>query len=854
MQDNTWHTLVPSKKNSGIEITSVEITYVDGMPVICLGSTAGLEIYQSGTWIHLNVSKDHKKNEILSMTAKSRKFYVLSNDGMYEIALKKNGWNFADYMKFPGESIQCFRFENPGTPDEKLWLLSNDHLDFIQKGNRRLYANEFFLPQPDIPRRTFICFDHMGNVFFGNNWAKYFVGYQYDRPHPLLVGNGFSSNGATSVFVDREQNVWYTDTRGVDRTNNLLKINFFEQDGLLDNEVTAIVELKNGDMIFGHNNGLTLYDRRTFKRIPFKGTTNNMARVLDMMQDDHGNIWFAASSNGFGKLTSTGGIKWYKPDSTSIAVSVFQDKAGKLWMGSNTSLYLMQNDRLIEFAPDGKRSTLVRKIFSGKGDDKVLAGMSGLSICSGVTLKTVPVSPELNTESIYAYFRSQSGAEFIGTQNGLGIIQNGKVQKLNINGITVESPIYFIIQDPDQQYWLGSNNGVLRWDGKGKIESFTVQNGLAGRETNRSAGIVDSKGRVWIGTDKGVSCFFPGFADRKNSPPRVVLLGIEFNAGEIQSIESDRHFAFNENSVFFHFRGMSFVNEQLISYRFKLDGYEKDWQVISQSNLDKVKYASLHPGKFKLNVQARNDMGEWSEVVQSGVITIEPEFFQTLWFKIVVFITFCLIIIGIIQIIIQKKYSLKLEMEITERKKSEQKLSESRELYKLIADKMTDVVWLMDLNGKSLFVSNSIEQFTGFTVEEYLRQTIDDRFTPASSASGKVLFNGEIARLALQPEALHSFSYTYRMEYMCKDGRAKWGELLMTPYFGQDNQWLGIHGVTRDITERKMSEESLREKATELERFNNLMIGRELKMIELKKEINELLVTSGQEKKYQVHE
>ncbi|MCX6266941.1 MAG: hypothetical protein NTW16_06220, partial [Bacteroidetes bacterium] len=85
-------------------------------------------------------------------------------------------------------------------------------------------------------------------------------------------------------------------------------------------------------------------------------------------------------------------------------------------------------------------------------------------------------------------------------------------------------------------------------------------------------------------------------------------------------------------------------------------------------------------------------------------------------------------------------------------------------------------------------------------------------------------------------------------------GGTKWGELLITPYLGLNNEWLGVHGVTRDITDRKITEEALKQKAKELERFNSLMIGRELKMIELKKEINELLENDDKPKKYIVHE
>ena len=53
-----------------------------------------------------------------------------------------------------------------------------------------------------------------------------------------------------------------------------------------------------------------------------------------------------------------------------------------------------------------------------------------------------------------------------------------------------------------------------------------------------------------------------------------------------------------------------------------------------------------------------------------------------------------------------------------------------------------------------------------------------------------------------------------------------------------------------DITERKQSEQEMLEKMEELLRFHSLTVGREIAMIELKKEVNELLNKLGEEKKY----
>lgn len=69
-------------------------------------------------------------------------------------------------------------------------------------------------------------------------------------------------------------------------------------------------------------------------------------------------------------------------------------------------------------------------------------------------------------------------------------------------------------------------------------------------------------------------------------------------------------------------------------------------------------------------------------------------------------------------------------------------------------------------------------------------------------------------------------------------------------YEGED----GILGWLRDITERKQSEKEMNKRVEELERFSRLTINREKMMIQLKEEINTLLVQAGQEKKYKIVE
>jgi PAS domain S-box-containing protein len=99
----------------------------------------------------------------------------------------------------------------------------------------------------------------------------------------------------------------------------------------------------------------------------------------------------------------------------------------------------------------------------------------------------------------------------------------------------------------------------------------------------------------------------------------------------------------------------------------------------------------------------------------------------------------------------------------------------------------------------------------------------------------------------------------FDLRMLKKDGTVFWAHLVGNVSQIQDNKIDQVadgtsvcHVVLSDITERKKAEQAVQEKMDELERFHKLTVGRELTMIELKKEVNGLLKKMGQEEKYKI--
>ena len=154
------------------------------------------------------------------------------------------------------------------------------------------------------------------------------------------------------------------------------------------------------------------------------------------------------------------------------------------------------------------------------------------------------------------------------------------------------------------------------------------------------------------------------------------------------------------------------------------------------------------------------------------------------------------------------------------RKQTEAALSESEERYRHIAENTADTINVFDLNFNKIYVSPSILKLRGYTVQESITQTLDQMLTPDSLEQAIKVFTEQMA-LESSPTADPARTASMELEQYCKDGSTIWVEVALS--FLRDNNLkpTGIITLTRNITERKRTEEKLQET---LERLRKAVI------------------------------
>jgi len=198
-----------------------------------------------------------------------------------------------------------------------------------------------------------------------------------------------------------------------------------------------------------------------------------------------------------------------------------------------------------------------------------------------------------------------------------------------------------------------------------------------------------------------------------------------------------------------------------------------------------------------------------------------------------------------------------VKQDITERKKAEEEIKNSQQRLAQIIDFLPDPTWVVDNEGKVVRWNKAIEKLLNVKAENMVGKGNYEHALPFYGERRPVLIDlvrnwqpeYEEKYLSVKKEGKNLISESYH-EHLGDGGiylSATAGLL-----YDAAGKIAGAIETLRDSTEHKHMEKDLRRNVEELELFNKLAIGREIKMIQLKQEINELRGQLGQSEKYEI--
>jgi len=244
----------------------------------------------------------------------------------------------------------------------------------------------------------------------------------------------------------------------------------------------------------------------------------------------------------------------------------------------------------------------------------------------------------------------------IGT-NGYGMMivdRTGKIYASSHEGKSIN-----IIVAYEDYIISSSNKGVAidQIDASHQIKTHSFIRREQGLSSNNINSVVISGDQLFATSNVGFDVInLKEILKRKSRQPTIVIDSVVVN-GLREPLESNS-FSSNQNSITFHFSGISYSSLGNIRYKYRLIGVEDEWVLTEESN---IRFPSLPPGSYTFEVVAISADNDESNI-EKYTFSIDKHFTQTWWFSTAI-LTLVGFGIGVLVYQIQRRKTRKLEIE-----------------------------------------------------------------------------------------------------------------------------------------------------------------------------------------------
>jgi diguanylate cyclase (GGDEF)-like protein len=506
-----------------------------------------------------------------------------------------------------------------------------------------------------------------------------FSRYVSDDTSPVSL----PGNDVWSVYQDRGGILWVgTQFGGIGKWNS--RSWFFghhtvdpsDETSLNHKIVTAFTEDRGGRLWVGtFGGGINVLDRSNGRFSFFTHDSNSSGglasnRVMALLRDRHNAIWIGTMDAGlqrFDPARERFTSYTARPDderslSANGVMSLFEDGKGNLWVGTfggGLDRYLRESDSFSHFPhdPDGQAGPASPRVTCiGETSDGALwlgtdgGGLSRFDPLSETWLnfKDDPNdATSLGSNSVFSMHVDSTGRLWVGTLGG-GLVTledlstatgDATFSRYTVSDGLTNNVIYGIQPDGEGNLWLSTNRGLSRFDpSTATVENYTHSHGLQDDEFNFGAHFRSPSGELAFGGVNGFNLFFSSRLQRSTQPPPVVLTKIELYGSGIEPRSETRppvrlDLGYREDIVTLEFVALDFTSPEENTYKYKLDGFNKDW--VDNGNHRRATFTNLDAGRYVFRVQAANSDGVESVENIEIPINVAPAPWETWWARVI---------------------------------------------------------------------------------------------------------------------------------------------------------------------------------------------------------------------------
>lgn len=601
--------------NPALEHAEIRVLFYDQQGSLWVATASrGVSKWRrdNGTWKeqHFAAAADSSLKSVRGITA--------DENGALWFATSGNGLQLWDgvslsAIKLP-EGKQAFYFSGAARDiHNNLWFTTwgNGVLKY-EKSVFKNYTVRSGLPD-DIVRS--LLPDRDGNMWFGsmNAGLLFFSGEQFST---LSMANVLPENHVRSIVQDEVSgNIWLATGSGISVYDGIDFKTITSANGLGSDNISALAV--NGNIVWGISSGGTV-NKITVGKNGYEITVYQNKDVaasgdfisLEALRD--GSLLIGTVEAGLlrfenGHFQVLGNGLLHTPVWT-----IHEDLTGTIWVGTEIGMYFLENGIPV-------------KLITAKRPVPDIRIMDIESDSAYVYFATYG-------KGIWRYSRQRKEVQFLDKREGLG------------NNFT-SSLVWMTEKELYVAHLAGIDKINFPPDGSNLFKHFGKNDGIEGRDYSPGAILLARDGRIWIGAANGAVIYDPAADLPFRQRGKPVLRDIRLmNADTDWKLFADSITAknglphspvipYNKNYITFDFTSVQFGSGLNLKYKYKLEGYDKDWSLPAESG--QISYANLPPGNYKLLVMVGNTQNVWSDPFTYSFV-IMPPFWKTWWFFVTV--------------------------------------------------------------------------------------------------------------------------------------------------------------------------------------------------------------------------
>jgi signal transduction histidine kinase/ligand-binding sensor domain-containing protein/DNA-binding response OmpR family regulator len=548
-------------------------------------------------------------------------------------------------------------------------------------------------------RVRYVYMDSQSNIWLSvSNVGLILIESGIENPKLTMISNkdrnysNLNSNVIYQIGESRDGALWICNEEGVNMIE--LKKNYFEsyscsfpvKGNPMILGIRALLNSEKGFVWTGTiGGGLKKFDltSKNFTDMQWDGLGNPIGKNVQAILRDHiGNLWLGTEGDGVIKISADkksnvekGKLINYRIYPRSFPVKsllndfvmcLLEDRHKNIWIGTWHGLSLIESAevekqdqskaKIINFLhnPMDNKSISNNTIMSLLEDEtgNIWVGtQEGLNKIiksdTGYTFEHSFKSSNgflLSERKILVIYQSRKGTLWFSTQDG-GIssfdVKSGISTDYNSDNGFDDNIVNSINEDDNGNLWLGTNNGLCRFDPSShSFKVFTTEDGLA-TENFFFASNCKVSGDLYFGSNNGITVFNPKTIVSSSFKPNLVFTDFRlFNKQVIIKNKNSplyKHISYvnsvqlkyNQNYITIAFSALNYKQNKEIRYSCKMEGFDGFWNNLGSEH--KVTYNNLMPGTYVFKAKAYTSNNYTNSADISLKIAIDPPIWKTTW-------------------------------------------------------------------------------------------------------------------------------------------------------------------------------------------------------------------------------